>query len=156
MTELKWGLFAPCINEIELTRAKLEWALERFDDISIVEGHHPKYTNVSESGLSVDGTTEILEGYADRIKYTPLGKVDNEMILRDVAYKKLNKNLDVVVMCDMDEFYLDKDLDFIDDDFQESETGLSWDGCINNVPTTITLKFPRSIGHCHAHVWWSE
>ena len=47
-------------------------------------------------------------------------------------------------------------LDFIDDDFQESETGLSWDGCINNVPTTITLKFPRSIGHCHAHVWWSE
>jgi len=47
-------------------------------------------------------------------------------------------------------------LDFIDDDFQESETGLSWEGCINNVPTTITLKFPKPIGHCHAHVWWSE
>ena len=47
-------------------------------------------------------------------------------------------------------------LDFIDDDFQESEPGLSWEGCINNVPTTITLKFPMPIGYCHAHVWWSE
>jgi len=47
-------------------------------------------------------------------------------------------------------------LDFIDDDFRESEAGLSWDGCINSVPTTITIKFPRPIGHCHAHVWWSE
>ena len=111
---LKWGLFAPCLNEIELVEAKIEWALERFGDISLVEGHHPMYKDVNESGLSIDGTTEILKSYSDRIKYTPLGSAPSETVMRDTAYKKLNKDLDVVIMCDMDEFYLDKDLDYID------------------------------------------
>jgi len=121
LTELKWGLFAPCINEIELIEAKLEWALERFDDISIVEGHHKHYKNVSEVGLSVDGTSEILQSYSDRIKYNPVGIVNvegtEEFILRDTAYQALNKDLDVVVMCDIDEFWLDKDLDFLDEQY---------------------------------------
>lgn len=112
--ELKWGIYAPCINEGNIIEAKLEWALERFDDISIVEGHHPKYTNVDPNGLSVDGTTEILLSYDDRIKYLPVGKVDNEIELRALAYKYLSKNLDVVIMNDIDEFYLDDDLDYID------------------------------------------
>jgi len=57
-------------------------------------------------------------------------------------------------------------LDFIDDNFQESERGLSWQGSINDMPTTVTVKLPtidnfvykaweHPIGHCHAHVWWS-
>ena len=46
-------------------------------------------------------------------------------------------------------------LDFIDDNFQESETGLSWQGSINGIPISITLSFPASIGHCHAHAWWT-
>ena len=77
--ELKWGIFAPCINEIELIEAKLEWALERFDDIVMVEGHHKRYTNVNESGLSLDGTTEILKSYSDRIKYRPVGAINDVM-----------------------------------------------------------------------------
>lgn len=57
-------------------------------------------------------------------------------------------------------------LDFIDDNFHESETGLSWQGSINGMPTTVTVKLPtidnivyeawaEPIGHCHAHAWWT-
>jgi hypothetical protein len=57
-------------------------------------------------------------------------------------------------------------LDFIDDNFTESERGLSWQGSINDMPTTITVKLPtidnivyeawaEPIGHCHAHAWWA-
>lgn len=55
-------------------------------------------------------------------------------------------------------------LDFIDNDFKETLTGLSWEGRIDGVPTIIKAKFPRTgelykawahpTGHCHAHVWW--
>lgn len=58
-------------------------------------------------------------------------------------------------------------LDFIDDDFQESKEGLFWQGSIKGIPTTVTVKLPvidereyeaweHQVGHCHAHVWWSE
>ena len=57
-------------------------------------------------------------------------------------------------------------LDFIDDNFHEFETGLSWQGSINGMPTTVTVKLPtidnivyeawaEPIGHCHAHAWWT-
>jgi len=56
-------------------------------------------------------------------------------------------------------------LDFIDDHFEESREGLSWEGSVSGIQTTITIKLPpqnvayaawqRSIGHCHAHVWWT-
>ena len=58
-------------------------------------------------------------------------------------------------------------LDFIDDNFEESEEGLSWDGEVAGIPTSITIKLPPqesvyaawerlpSPGHCHGHVWWT-
>ena len=57
-------------------------------------------------------------------------------------------------------------LDFIDDNFEESKTGLSWEGNINGVPTSIKIECPPQdsvyglgpygvgVGHCHAHIWW--
>lgn len=56
-------------------------------------------------------------------------------------------------------------LDFIDNDFQESEEGLFWEGLVNGIPTTVTVELPvidgaiyeawaHPIGHCHAHIWW--
>lgn len=56
-------------------------------------------------------------------------------------------------------------LDFIDDDFEESEKGLFWEGSANGIPTTVTVELPvihgsiykawaHPIGHCHAHAWW--
>ena len=112
--ELKWGIFFPVINEAQLLEAKIEWAIRHEFAVSIVEGHHPRYTNVDPNHLSVDGTTEILVSYEDRINYLLLGEVENEAILRDEAYKRLPNDLDVCIMCDADEFYLDKDLEYID------------------------------------------
>lgn len=114
MTELKWGIYAGCINEEKLIEAKLEWALERDFAVSIVEGHHPNYKNVNESGLSVDKTTEILKSYSDRINYQPVGAVQWQGLLRDKAYKGLPHDCEVAVMSDIDEFILDKDIEFLD------------------------------------------
>lgn len=57
-------------------------------------------------------------------------------------------------------------LDFIDDNFEETKDGLSWEGEINSVPTSIMVKLPprdtiyeawgQPNGHCHAHAWWIE
>lgn len=58
-------------------------------------------------------------------------------------------------------------LDFIDDNFEESKEGLSWDGEVDGIPTNIIVKLPPqesvyaawerlpSPGHCHGHVWWT-
>ena len=58
-------------------------------------------------------------------------------------------------------------LDIIDDNFEESKGGLSWQGEVNSIPTNITIKLPPQevvykawqrqpyIGHCHGHVWWT-
>jgi len=56
-------------------------------------------------------------------------------------------------------------LDFIDNDFEESEKGLFWEGSANGIPTVVTVELPvihgsvyeawaHPIGHCHAHAWW--
>lgn len=44
-------------------------------------------------------------------------------------------------------------LDFIDSHFAKSEKELSWQGPVDGVTTTIALRFPFTINHCHAHVW---
>ena len=55
-------------------------------------------------------------------------------------------------------------LDFIADNFSESKAGLSWEGTVDGVPTTIRIECPaqdlvykawqQPVGHCHAHTWW--
>jgi len=56
-------------------------------------------------------------------------------------------------------------LDFIDNDFKESEKGLFWEGLANGIPTSVSVELPavdgsiyeaweHPVGHCHAHVWW--
>lgn len=45
------------------------------------------------------------------------------------------------------------DLDFINSGFVKSESELSWEGYIDRIAITITLRFPFTINHCHAHVW---
>lgn len=57
-------------------------------------------------------------------------------------------------------------LDFINDSFVPSKTGLSWKGELNGIPTTVVIKVPpqeadyapwhHPNGHCHAHVWWTK
>jgi len=55
-------------------------------------------------------------------------------------------------------------LDFINDNFQESKTGLSWEGTINSIPINVKVECPpqdcvyeawqHPVGHCHQHIWW--
>jgi len=55
-------------------------------------------------------------------------------------------------------------LDFINSNFKESNHGLSWEGAINGVATTIEVECPPQdciyeawqapVGHCHQHIWW--
>ena len=56
-------------------------------------------------------------------------------------------------------------LDFIDDNFEKSKEGLSWDGEVDGIPMNISIKLPlqetvyaawkQPVGHCHGHVWWT-
>jgi hypothetical protein len=56
-------------------------------------------------------------------------------------------------------------LDFIDDHFEKTTEGLSWEGTIEDIPTKVICEFPpqdvpyaawgHPIGHCHGHVWWT-
>jgi len=55
-------------------------------------------------------------------------------------------------------------LDFINDNFEESKTGLSWEGTINGIPISVKVECPPQdciykawqdpVGHCHQHIWW--
>jgi len=112
--KLRWGIFAGCINEEQLIEAKIKWALRLGMEVSIVEGHHPNYKNVNEKGLSTDKTTEILKSYADQITYTPIGPVPHQLYLRGRAYSNLSENLDIVIMSDIDEFWLENNLNQIE------------------------------------------
>lgn len=57
-----------------------------------------------------------------------------------------------------------QELDFIENDFVETRTDLSWRGKINGTRTIITIDLPpqdsiyndwgEPVGHCHGHVWW--
>lgn len=120
--ELKWGLYTQCMNEKELIEAKLEWALERDFVVSIAEGHHQHYDRFHpKTHLSIDGTSEILESYSDRIIYTPIGGYKLQKPLRNIAYKALPEDLDVVIMCDVDEFYTDDDLEYLDNIYRRNK-----------------------------------
>jgi len=119
---LKWGIFAGCINEGKLIEAKIQWALRLGMAVSITEGCHPNYKGPTDpNGLSADDTMEILLSYSDQITYLPLGKVPHQLVLRNQAYKNLPKDLDVVIMSDIDEFYLEKDLNEIDQMYKRNK-----------------------------------
>ena len=55
-------------------------------------------------------------------------------------------------------------LDFINDYFKESKSGLSWQGTINGTTVSIKVECPPQdcvyeawqypVGHCHGHIWW--
>jgi len=44
-------------------------------------------------------------------------------------------------------------LDFLDSPFDKSERALSWEGPVEEIPTSIILEFTFPIDNCHAHVW---
>ena len=55
-------------------------------------------------------------------------------------------------------------LDFINDNFKESKSGLAWEGSTNGSLMSIKVECPPQdcayeawgdpVGHCHGHIWW--
>jgi hypothetical protein len=96
-------------------------------------------------------------------KLSTCGERDEHTVYANVEFNGTRKS--TILICDIQGAMISSDyftfrwlldplgLDFIDNNFQESEKGLFWEGPINGVPTTITLSFPFPIAHCHAHVW---
>jgi len=39
-------------------------------------------------------------------------------------------------------------------EYTPDRTALVWEGELGHIPTTITLRFPWPIGHCHYHIWY--
>ncbi|MBW2038108.1 MAG: hypothetical protein JRI46_00690 [Deltaproteobacteria bacterium] len=54
---------------------------------------------------------------------------------------------------DFDWFLRPRGLDFIDSHFNRREKELYWEGEINGIRTSISIKFPFLISNCHEHVW---
>jgi len=54
---------------------------------------------------------------------------------------------------DFDWFLRPLGLDFIDSHFEKRENELYWEGEINGIRTTISIKFPFLVSNCHEHVW---
>jgi len=92
-------------------------------------------------------------------------ETNHSTITECLVYGKISKSGDEYVAYFT--WFLDPlGLDFIYDKFEESKTGLSWEGNINGVPTTIRIECPPQdsvygvgpygvgVGHCHAHIWW--
>ncbi len=57
---------------------------------------------------------------------------------------------------DFDWFLRPYGLDFVDSHFERKEKELSWEGEVEGIETTISIKFPYSISNCHEHVWSVE
>jgi hypothetical protein len=55
--------------------------------------------------------------------------------------------------CDFQCFTRPLGLDFFNDRFERSERGLSWQGSLDGVKTTIQFKFPSGFNDCHARLW---
>lgn len=54
---------------------------------------------------------------------------------------------------DFDWFLRPHGLDFIDSHFENTANELYWEGEVERVKTTISIKFPYAISNCHEHVW---
>lgn len=63
-------------------------------------------------------------------------------------------------------FLTPNNLDFIESKFNETTSGLTWQGVINGINTYINVRLPHQpfpykawgepVGHCHGHVWWPK
>lgn len=120
------------------------------------------------SGLSEDNLTELFQGKYDvdaRDFNFTFNETSYSTITQCHVYGEISKSGDEYVAY-FSWFLNPLGLDFINDNFEESRTGLSWEGNIDGVPTSIKIECPPQesvygvgsygvgVGHCHAHIWW--
>jgi hypothetical protein len=150
-----------------------------------VEGtiiHYQKQSFWDESEFSA--ILENKEGFKNAVitefteKLSEYGEQGEYAVGADVEFDEAKKA--TVLKCDVHDAITKSDdsyratflwllrplgLSFINNKFEETKEGLSWDGEVEGVPTSITVKLPpqesvyeaweQPVGHCHGHVWWS-
>jgi len=122
-----------------------------------------EFSNITEANLGklFNETYTVKAGH---FNFT-FDETNHSTITECLVYDKISRSGDEYIA--YFSWFLDPlTLDFIDDNFEESKTGLSWEGNINGVPTSIMIECPPQdsvyglgpygvgVGHCHAHIWW--
>jgi hypothetical protein len=134
-----------------------------------------EWLRISESKEELE--SDLIQRFIDDV--STYGEGNEHVVSSDVRFNKERKS--TTLKCDIHGAISKKGeryqatffwllgplgLDFIDDNFKESEEGLFWQGLANGIPTTVTVRLPaidgsvykawhHPVGHCHAHVWWS-
>ena len=124
---MKWCIFLPVLNEGKMIESKILHSLDIVEEygghVVVVEGSVPYATEVNEQGLSSDGTSEVLKNYEDKITYLPVGKQANKGDLQNHAIKYIHQNCrdsEILHRTDADEFLSMRDIEDIDDHFNET------------------------------------
>ena len=136
------------IDQIIYWECQSFWTEEKFAELSknnLIAGFEGKY-KVDARGFEVS-----------------LDEAGRSTIVKCQVYGCVSKGADRYT-ADFLWFLNPLGLDFIEDDFEKSKHGLSWEGSVNGVSMIIKIECPpqdsvyeawqHPVGHCHGHVWW--
>jgi len=129
------------IDQALLYRCQSSWPAEKFSEIL---ASRDKFK------------TEQINSFKKSLK-----KYNKSAVNTKIKIDEANKS--TTLMCDVkgtmyspnsyDFHWLLADLPFDLYQFKQSEKELTYEGKVNDVPTTIRLIFPYALSHCHEHVW---
>jgi len=98
----------------------------------------------------IDSFKRTLEGYN---RYAVNPKIEFDESKKSTVLNCDIKGAKEGSWLDFDWFLRPYGLDFIDSHFEAKEKELCWEGKVEGVKTTISIKFPYPISNCHEHVW---
>ena len=97
------------LNEADYIKYSLDSVYDAMDQIYIVEGAIEAVADrESDNGLSIDGTTQIIESYPDpqgKIRYKHAGVFPHKVELRQVYMDMMDPEVDWIFIVDGDEAY---------------------------------------------------
>jgi hypothetical protein len=144
--------------------------------IIYVERDYYEVTGPSQYGslcqsLTSNLTEEVKRMYFTIVKYGNLSTLcirSNSSVIVTVSFQVYGKMWvsNGEVYADFLWFLTPNHLDFIQSQFNETTSGLTWQGTINGVNTYIEVRLPHQstpykawgepVGHCHGHAWWPK
>ena len=147
----------PKIEEVRPLRNAIEIKAEG----EVLHYQRESFWNDEDFSKLLELKEEIEAKEIDSFKRT-LERYNRYVVNHEIEFDESKKS--IVLICDIkgakegswfdfDWFLRPYDLDFIDSHFQRKEKELYWEGKVERVKTTISIKFPYSISNCHEHVW---
>jgi hypothetical protein len=123
---MKWTFLMPVLNEANIIEARIKDALE-IGNLVVVEGAIPTFPN--DNGLSIDGTSEILKSYSDRILYIPARQQKDRIVLQNIGMLNLHKQFpetDILARTDADEFFNMETVEAVESQFRNSNDWVTY------------------------------